>query len=297
MWVNLLTKKQIDNAQYWTSGLGIPPWESMPTGESCDGANNLKNSYMGCLVAMSRFVLLQEEGIYYVEGIQYPSHKNGWREPGIAINSQGKDIKLLWVDPAKRPWRELTALLSFIDAGSQKSFDCPQITGGLSRARLNNIAIGVWSGGLRLRGNAGDQSVKQDDDFVESYVALPSNKTLEEDGLWFNHLKNEMAEINNLSKIVYSATLNYFRAQKGDNKEQAALAGNLFWQLCEHQSQNLINACAESDGNKKLRLTLRKTFAGYVQKSYDTFCSKDTARQLDAWAQHKPNLGKYLSTT
>jgi CRISPR system Cascade subunit CasA len=43
------------------------------------------------------------------------------------------------------------------------------------------------------------------------------------------------------------------------------------------------------------RYELRKTFANYIHKAYNTYCPQDTARQLDAWAQARPNLGKYLA--
>ena len=79
LWINLLTHEQINEYRIWTSQLGVAPWEDMPKGENCKIAMNLKNSYMGCLIGLCRFVLFKNDGIYYVEGIQYPSHKNGWR--------------------------------------------------------------------------------------------------------------------------------------------------------------------------------------------------------------------------
>ena len=43
-----------------------------------------------------------------------------------------------------------------------------------------------------------------------------------------------------------------------------------------------------------MRRRLRLGFAGYAQQAFDRHCPQDTARQLDAWAQHRPKLGKYL---
>ena len=68
------------------------------------------------------------------------------------------------------------------------------------------------------------------------------------------------------------------------------LASNLFWQLCERKFQELVNVCDDTDQAQ----SLRKNFAGFANQAYDTFCAKDTARQLDAWAKNRPNLGKYL---
>lgn len=289
LWFNLLTHEQINENRYWEAGLGVPPWESMPAFENCRIAENLKSSYMGCLVAMSRFVLLQENGLYYLDGIQYPSHKDGWREPSIGLKGSGKDLKVLWLNPDKRPWRELTSLLSFIDSEAQNGFDCQQINGGLRRAKKTNQKVGIWSGGLKVRANSGDQSVKQGDDFIESCVYLPSNQEQEE-SKWFENLSSEMKILDAMSSQVYKATLNYFKAQKVDGKNQASIASHLFWQLCEQQSQKLINDC----DNQAQRETLRKTFARLANKAYNAQCPKTTARQLTAWVENSPRLGKYF---
>jgi CRISPR system Cascade subunit CasA len=294
LWLNLLTHEQIQGNKYW-QGLGIPPWEMMPKTETCAVAEQLKNSYMGCLVAMSRFAFLKDEGVYYLDGIQYPNHSSGWREPSMTINSQ-QGIKVLWLNPDKRPWRELTSLLSFISAVTQGGFDCQQISFGFLRARKNNQAIGIWSGGLKVRGNAGDQSVKQDDDFVESHVSLPPNQEMEKE--WFENLKSEMAELEQLSNIVYSATRAYFeslKADKKDDRKRSLLGGcatNLFWQLCERKFQDLLNACPPEE--EKNRALLHKDFAQFANTAYNTYCPNDTARQLNAWAENLPNLSKYL---
>jgi CRISPR system Cascade subunit CasA len=102
-----------------------------------------------------------------------------------------------------------------------------------------------------------------------------------------------MDELDKLSKIVYGTTLSYFKNQNMESKEQAALASNLFWQLCERRFQHLVNNCDDSD---KVR-ALRPMFAGFALKAYDSCCANDTARQLDAWAKNRPNLSQYLKNS
>ena len=288
LWINVLTRNQINEYKTWKNHLGTPPWEKMPEGEDCQTAKNLKYSYMGCLVGLSRFVLFENDGIYYAEGIQYPSHKVGWREPTIAFNEAKKGIKILWVNPEKKPWRELTALLAFINSQNSDGYDCRQIQWTLDRTRfLNNFSL--WSGGLRVRGNAGDQSVKQNDDFVESEIQLTPDILGKN---WFTNFKTEMEELEHLSKINYSATISYYKILKADGKKYAALASNLFWQLCERKSQELVDICNKFS-EKRLK-SLRLVFAGFVEKVYNTYCPKDTARQIDSWAKNRPNMAKYL---
>ena len=289
LWINLLTYEQINGYRLWTSKLGVAPWEAMPKGEADNIATALKNSYMGCLVGLCRFVLFENSGIYYVEGIQYPSHKHGWREPSMALYEADGTLKILWVNPEKRPWRELTALLSFINNQNANGFNCQQIRWSFERAKLLN-KFGVWSGGLRVRANAGDQSVKQNDDFVESEIQLNA-KSLGD--IWFAYFKQEMTELENLSSSIKRSTISFYKAQKAEGKKQADRASNLFWQLCERKFQGLVEACDEPLGEDIKKI--RPVFAQFVNKAYNTYCPKDTARQLDAWAANHPNMAKYLA--
>ena len=296
--INLLSHERIQANVYWKSGLGKAPWEEMPTGVACPIATNLKSSYMATLVAMSRFVLLQGDGIYYVEGIQYPSHKEGWREPSMAVNAQAATPKIKWIDPNKRPWRELVSLLAFMDGGGSQGYECQFIKYGLKNFGDRFKRIGVWSGGLRVSTNAGDQSVKQDNDFVESLVFLES-KIIGQ--LWYQQFKLEMVALNKISDTIFTATVAYYQSlvEKMDKKKAiksfkniADKATSLFWELCERHFQELVDACEPPYETKKTRIV----FAQAALKAFDTFCPKESARQIDAWAKSRPNLINYLNS-
>lgn len=287
LWLNLFTQKQIQDMPIYSTGLGIAPWEVMPTGEDCDTAKGLQNSLMGRLLPISRFCLLADDGLHYSEGIAHLGYKESMVDPSVSVDFSGKDAKVIWVDPEKRPWRFLTALLGFVAQTGAQGFDCYHLRLGLLRARAQVKMLGIWSGGLRVSSNAGEQYVSGTDDYVESVIMLPQHVL---GATWFANLKLEMSELDQLSKVVYSATLNFFKAQNSEGKSQAALASNLFWQLCERKFQDLVNVCQDpSQAN-----ALRKHFAGFAHQSYNHFCPQDTARQLDAWAKNQPNLGKYL---
>ena len=287
LWLNLITKEQLAQLHIFTAGLGTAPWEMMPKGEACPIARNLQDSLMGRLLPLSRFCLLAENGLHYSEGIAHLDYKENMTDPSVSSDFSSKDPKVIWVDPLKKPWRFLTALLEFLSPNNPSGFNCPQLRFGLSRARKHVLTLGIWSGGLRVSSNAGEQYVSGSDDFVESLILLPNSILSEE---WFTNLQLEMAELEQLSKAVYSTTLNYYKNQNEDGKAQAVLASNLFWQLCERKFQDLVNVC---DDYAEI-LALRKTFAHFANQAYNQFCAKDTARQLDAWAKNYPNLSKYL---
>ena len=288
LFLNLFSQEKIIENAYWTTGLGTAPWEEMPTGVACPAAINLKSSYMATLVALSRFVLLEGDGIYYVEGIHYPSHKEGWREPSMAVNTDAATPKIKWIDPNKRPWRELVSLLAFMGTDVSSGYECQFIKNGFNRFRQRYKKLGVWSGGLRVSPNAGDQSVKQDNDFVESLVFL---ETVMLGELWYNQLKIEMEALDKLSKTVFASTNGFFKAQNMSDTALADQASTLFWQLCERRFQELVDACEPPYATNKVR----KAFAQFAIKAYDTFCPKESARQIDAWAKNRPNLINYLN--
>ncbi len=290
LWLNLLTHQQINGLAY-SEGLGVAPWEKMPDGEDCETAKQLQNSLMGRLIPVSRFCLLNETGLHYSEGIAHLDYKNKMVVPSVAANFSGKVPKVLWVDPERRPWRFLTALLSFMEKNGS-GFDCIYIRGGLVRARKTNKLekIGVWSGGLRVSSNAGEQYVSGSDDFVESVSFLHSDDLGEN---WYARLKNEMEELDHLSKIVYGATFNYFKDQKSEGKNEAAQATHLFWQLCERKYQALLLECKSEEKTK----ILRQTFARFASTAYNSYCQNETARQHELFAKYEPRFGKYLKDT
>ena len=289
VWLNLLTEENMEGLKYFSEGLGTVPWEKMPQGEACPAAKSLKNSYMGRLIPLSRFVLLTDDGLHYSEGIAHPGYAEGMADPSVAVDYSGAKAKVLWTDPEKRPWRQLPALLSFLGTEKKGAFDCLQLRIGVPRVKKYIPEFGIWSGGLRVSSNAGEQYVSGSNDFVESELFLNSSVLGDE---WFPKLKQEMDELDQLSKITWSATMAFFKAQKAEGKDQAAQAGNLFWQLCEGRFQELVDACEDNTGEEVKKL--RYVFAGFVDKAYSTYCPKDTARQVDAWAANLPNLSKYL---
>lgn len=293
LWLNLFTQEQIQNLPY-ANGLGIAPWETMPKGEQCETAKGLQNSLMGRLLPLSRFCLLNDKGLHYSEGIAHLDYKVDMIDPSVAFSDKNR---VLWVNTEIKPWRSLTALLSFmeinsVDKKTAEKFSCYYIRQGLERMteiELPMEKIGLWSGGLRVSSNAGEQYVSGSDDFVESLTFFNKEDVFKE--AWYSSLKQETAELEQLGKIVYGATLGYFKSQKVEGKNQAAAASNLFWQLSERKFQDLVNACGEGEEQTK---ALRKDFAQFASTAYNTHCANNTSRQLNAWAENLPNLSKYL---
>ncbi len=186
LFINMHTHRSIAGLGLWSDHSVVPPWEAMPEAENDENAIRIQKSIMGSLCAISRFVLVTDRGLIYAEGLQYPSHKDGWREPFFSWNSKEK---FLWLDSEKKPWRELVSLLNIPMGGNEDTYHCPQIDLFWNRARKMVSVLGIWSGGLQVRGTAGDQSVKQKDDFIDSIVLI-DEKVIGHS--WFSALKNQL---------------------------------------------------------------------------------------------------------
>jgi CRISPR system Cascade subunit CasA len=149
----------------------------------------------------------------------------------------------------------------------------------------------IWSGGLRVSSNAGEQYVTGSDDFVESQVRLNSEILGE---IWFTQLKKEMDALDGMAKNLYGRIQGYFKEHTADGSKIAPQGTRLFWQLCERDFQTLVDHCDQTEEAAIARQKLRQRFAGYVHQAYDKFCPRDSSRQLDAWAKCRPNNSKYL---
>lgn len=287
LWLNLLTQENIAEIGLYSNGVGQAPWEKMPQGEDCTTATLLKNSLMGRLVSLCRFCLLTNNGLHLTEGINHLSHKEGLFDPSITTKLVGKELKVIWTDPERRPWRQLPALLSFIDQINADG-NCFQLKYSLTKANQVADEFGVWSGGIRVSSNAGEQYVSGKDDVVESILFLPKDSTQE---LWFDCYTKQMTALDTLAKRLYGSVNHYFKSLNKEGKDQASNATLMFWQLCERESQQLLYDCDDA-----LAMTsLRQYFARYIQQTYNCFCPHQTARQLDAWAKSRPSVADYLN--
>lgn len=288
IWLNLLDEEQIAQIGTFQQGLGVAPWEVMPESEDCEVAKGLQRSLIGRLVPMSRFLLLSSDGVHFSEGIIHPGYAEGAIDPSVTVEKNPKKWRLVWVDPNKRPWRDLTALLGFIDASKSSGFQCWQLTHSLGRARGVVDVFSIWSAGLRVSNPSGVQYISGRNDFIESTHHIESSQLGE---VWFAHFTQEMKQLDALSRVVYACVNAFFKAQQVDGKSTAKKASLLFWQLCEQQAQNLIDYCDDPDQCAQLW----RLFTQYAHQAYNTYCPNNTARQMEAWAQSRPKTHSFLT--
>lgn len=300
VWRNLLTRDELAGERLYENGVGTPPWERMPQGEADEVAEALKRSLMGRLVPLARFYLLAADGVYSVEGIQHPDYlQGGMVDPSVTGDRTQKKPKMLWADPQKRPWRMLPALLSFLRPDSTQGMRCLQLDWCLPRLKRagRGASVGldeatIWAGGIHLSSNAGEQYLSGADDVVESEISLPLASL---DTRWFLAFRDVMEQVEKLGSIVYASVAGYYREEKADNGALwAERAVREFWQGAERHFSALVEACAHDDPDERKEVI--GILYGLVRDCYARACPRETARQLESWAKHRPSFSATQTT-
>ena len=283
IWFNLFTQEDLKGLNIFPKGLGIAPWERMPQGEDDAIARDLRDSLIGRLVPLSRFILFKDDGLHYSEGIAHRNYLENLVDPSVAVDFSSKKPRVIWADVEKRPWRQLTALLSFMGQ-SKNNFTCMQLS--VAMKRLKGVSsFSVWSGGMRVSSNAGEQYLSGMDDFVESEIQL-SSAIFDNQSGFIERLNDAMENMDKLSSFLWGRVNSYFRDLKVEGGNIAGQATSMYWQLCEGSFQSLVNACAEDRSGEKVE-AFKNIFLSNAYSAYDRYCPNYTARQMEAWARNR----------
>lgn len=255
----------------------LPPWRKMPTLESSSYNELYRSSIWAWFISLSRAVLLTSEGIRYGENLVYTGK---WFEPFISLNQEGS---VLIVDTTKKPWRNLPSLLVESNVAQNSGYRCFAISSHLKRVRESINEFSIWSGGLRVRCTIGEQSIKQNDDFVESSMHFESSILGE---IFYGNLRNIIEYTNTIENDLINALRRYYYKLKFEknNMEHTKRASNEFWNEMDRISQEFVDS---ADSEEKMKNMKNKIF--YTSRNiYDCECTKVTARQIILWQKYRP---------
>jgi len=288
LWVNLFTSEEVNEIGIFKKGIGCAPWEQMPEGEDDTVAKDLKNSYMGRLIPLCRFCLLSEKGeLYYTEGIVHHSYTEGIFDLSTTVSFSNKP-KIKWATTTKKPWRELTAMLAFMQGQQNNEWNCLQLKYSLSKlAKLSETdeSFIIWSAGMQVTNHAGEQYLSGNDDYIESEIQIHTS-VFNEQNIFIQRLSNEMDKIDKLAYFVKKNIESYYKelkSEKGIGPGLAEKGLQTFWELLEALFPKVI-AIAEGNDNKK---DVYKKLLFNAYHVYDAYCPKETAHQLEIWVQYR----------
>lgn len=314
--INLLSYQDIASTNMFSSGVGIAPWEKMPTGEDDDIANEYKNSLMGRLISLGRFCLLKNNGLYLTEGISYADHTSAQCDPAITVIKKKNKINAIWTNPEKKSWREIISLLSFVSNNSDNSSICYQLKLCDEKVRTYRTPVGLWTLGIKVSSNSGEFKVSGRDDSVESRIEFENiNEILNE--IWFTRYSREISALEKTAINLLKSVEGYFSRSNDEEKnvdseskkkkkeknsgkrtEKNDIAKKClfrFWDNCEPLAKELQEACidcSEETGNDRIK-NIRKKFANLAKQCYDEFCPCLTSRQIQNWAENRIHTAKY----
>lgn len=282
--LNMLAVEEIAKTRGFPNGMGRPAWEVMPQGEDDGRAQNYRWTYFGRLLPLDKYLLLTDSGIIKTDGIPYSSKKGTFVDPAITTYNDGKENKTVRVQTTKKPWRELQAILGFLNNWGSNA--CPPffLSLGLAKIKPTMEWVRVWSGGLEVSWNAGEQYVSGTNDYVESEFELPCGSLSSQ---WLSRYQELMKELQKISEVLCSSVKRYHKKMKvGNGNKLASNATTVFWELLEPHSPTIINLAAECDEAKTSRE--KNEWKNIATDIYDQFCPNATERQMMVWAENRP---------
>lgn len=91
--LNIFSKEKIEEIAFLKSGIGVPPWESMPLKEVGTEADAYTSSLLGWLVPISRFCRLEDGMVHMTSGVEYPKITTGLCDLSVSTKSVGSGAK------------------------------------------------------------------------------------------------------------------------------------------------------------------------------------------------------------
>lgn len=278
---NLLTKEDVDKIRF-INGMGIPAWERLP-----DNEGDFHFTLYEFLFPVSRFFLMQGDRVIVTEGVR-PTLTPGMVPPSVAVrefiepkkNTQIK-IETLDTKSLSLPWRHIDEILPFYSK-ENKGWHCAQT----EAVRGRKGRKGVWSLGIQVSYNSGDQFVAVNDGFVSQIFKFPDEEVSAR--LAYARYDVEMRRLEKLVGYIRKATGKYWSDLHfvKDVSERIKQAEQNFWSECDNLKEELEVLCVT--GEVEAYRTKTRELVG---KTFDRMCPKiPGSKRLEAWAKNRPYL-------
>ena len=295
---NLLTLEDIKKNAILSFGLGKPCWELDITGEDCPDAEMMRHSYLGRLVPLVRFCYIDGDEITCTDGIKHLTEKDGVVPFSMTYMEDPKNgIKIKDADPQRKPWRDLTALLSYLDSTSNSEWHCKLLAYCFDRATFAKETVGIWSGGLNVKKDHDGQKASGENDFVESYTEFDVD-ILRRDS-FYTDLVLALNELEKKEFYLRRSIVKFYsnRGAKDDNPRllpeknvpQVKAAKEDYWRQCDLLSEQCINA-VECGLESKAMMQFLLKINQIALKVYDTYCHASSSADFITWVKYRPHF-------
>jgi len=285
LYLNLLPDSEMADIRF--SAKGVPFWENMPTGEEDDRAKEYRSSYFGQLFPIDKFLLLKDDGMIKTSGIPYFTGPEEMKDPALTVVQKGKDLRFVNAKTDKRPWRELEAMLAFLENSERRQPFFLSL--GAKRLRHSAIEkITVWTGGMTVNANSGEQYLSGKCDYVESEFSFPADCMIPES---LNRWRKIMETLEKNAKQLYASIASYYKEMNSeDGKGQGESGTVAFWEQLEPRAQEFLELAFSDASEENIQEKLKSCFA-VLCDIFNELCPRETPRQMAAWVNCNPGFG------
>ncbi len=287
--LNLLTQRDVEALNAFPKGMGRPFWENMPRGEQDATSDNYRATYQGELFPIDKFLLFTEKGVVKTDGIAYPSYEDGLVDPALTVFVDGKGLNVLQARTDIRSWKDLPAILAFLENEKKQKWSSYFVSMGMRKLSESYASQAtVWTGGMEVTSNSGEQYLSGKNDYVEAEFTMPLNFL---DSNRFRRYKEMMLDVDDRAKRVCVCVSNYYKKLAQEGEGIAASAKTAFLERMESRAQGIIDLAFSDCDEEEIRKEKGKWF-GLLCQVFDEFCPHTTPRQMTAWVETSPSFQK-----
>ena len=229
----------------YPGGKGTAPWIS---------SSGVNRAYLGSLAPLSRRILIKDDVFIQENGNPY----EGLAPHSVTIKGRAQEKNLfLWTDPSKKPWRELTAMFSFISGGD----GCLLLSKALKRVYSAYPTVGVRCVGVQCAIKTGAQQFTGSSAGVDSVVFLPREAL---GSFWYESFTSSLAALDNVCSMLGKAVFSYWSYLKCDKKASGGYstkARNSWWAVMEKEAARVV--AGEDIPKEQLMKTALEIFQGH----------------------------------
>lgn len=295
LYFNLLSEEDIKNLKGKSTVIGKPAWEEMPTGENDDRAKEFKKSYMGILLPLDKFVLFTEDNkIIKTDGIYYEEEadSNICIDPARTVINRKNKLTFFNVNPSKSVWRELEAILSFVNADNNQLIQPYFFSFGIKKLRsIDKNEVVFWVGGISVSNTSGEHSIKNNDNYVESEFKLSLLKLT----LGLNKYKDNMYKLNRICKNLSNSVVNFFDNTNRKNSLDKNIIKNkieeMFWESMELHKDIIIDISFNNIDIDTIN-SEQDSWKRISEEIFNEICPSISDNRFKEWIKTKNNLIK-----
>ena len=212
----------------------------------------------------------------------------------MTVHPNEKDVKVVWARTSEHPWRELPAILSFLKA-EHKGGSPYFLSLGLQKLYYAEPQYwGIWTGGMEVSSNSGEQYLSGENDYIESEFYLAEGSL---SGDNFPVYEQLMQDVDSYAKFLYFCVSAYYKEMNCDADTQLTLATkakSIFWNVMEPRAQEIILLAFSDQNEEKIKKIKeeKKIWFRTLCDIYDEVCPHETPRQISYWVEASPRFQK-----